>query len=139
MISYRNWVDFCQFSGRRADAVDYFNSIDHPIPSEYFNPADHLLDLVSVDPRKSNEPRSLERVNKITSTWRMRTTKSEYGYEAAKESTTPLKRGEGTTSMIVALPVSLERHWKNLWRQKEVRILESRSFRGMLKGSVDLV
>jgi len=41
------------YSGRRSEAVPYFTSIGHPMPSEFFNPADHLLDLVSVDPRET--------------------------------------------------------------------------------------
>jgi len=108
-----------QFSGKRADAVDYFASIGHPIPSEFFNPADHLLDLVSVDPRTSNHPTSLNRVEKLTSTWQTHAGKED-GVEDVDQHAAMVKRGEGTTSMLVALPVVLERHWKNLWRRKDV-------------------
>jgi hypothetical protein len=89
------------------------------MPSEFFNPADHLLDLVSVDPRASQYDTSLERVNGLTSQWRTRQNK-ESGEEHVASSNT-VKRGEGTTSMKIAFPVVLERTWKNLWRKKDVR------------------
>jgi hypothetical protein len=89
------------------------------MPSEFFNPADHLLDLVSVDPRASQHDTSFERVNGLTSQWRTRQNK-ESGEEHIASSGT-VKRGEGTTSMKIAFPVVLERTWKNLWRKKDVR------------------
>lgn len=91
------------------------------MPSEFFNPADHLLDLVSVDPRASQYDTSLERVNGLTSTWGARKNK-ESGEEHVVSNDT-VKRGEGTTSMKIAFPVVLERTWKNLWRKKDVRPL----------------
>jgi len=108
----------CQFTGHRSEAIPYFSSIGHPMPSEFFNPADHLLDLVSVDPRASQYDTSLERVNGLTSQWRTRQNK-ESGEEHDATSN-PVKRGEGTTSMKIAFPVVLERTWKNLWRKKDV-------------------
>ncbi|WWD16853.1 hypothetical protein CI109_101285 [Kwoniella shandongensis] len=111
------------FTGRRAEAVEYFTSIGHPMPSEFFNPADHLLDLVSVDPRVTNYEKSLSRVNGLTSNWRSVAGETEAGDEHEKgknASNAVMKRGEGTTSMRVALPVVLERHWKSLWRRKDV-------------------
>jgi hypothetical protein len=91
------------------------------MPSEFFNPADHLLDLVSVDPRASQYDTSLERVNGLTFQWRTRQNK-ESGEEHVASNNT-VKRGEGTTSMKIAFPVVLERTWKNLWRKKDVRQL----------------
>jgi hypothetical protein len=91
------------------------------MPSEFFNPADHLLDLVSVDPRVLLYDQSLERVNGLTSQWRTRQHSKESGEEERLPSEGEVvKRGEGTTSMKVALPVVLERTWKNLWRKKDV-------------------
>jgi len=107
-----------QFTGHRSEAIPYFSSIGHPMPSEFFNPADHLLDLVSVDPRASQYDSSFERVNGLTSQWRTRRSK-ESGEEHMTSSDT-VKRGEGTTSMKIAFPVVLERTWKNLWRKKDV-------------------
>jgi hypothetical protein len=51
-----------QFTGKRQEVIPYFTAIGHPMPSDFFNPADHLLDLVSVDPRKANRAASLQRV-----------------------------------------------------------------------------
>ncbi|WRT65356.1 uncharacterized protein IL334_002299 [Kwoniella shivajii] len=108
------------FNGRQSEAVEYFTSIGHPMPSEFFNPADHLLDLVSVDPRPQGYESSLTRVKGLTSRWSTKTNK-EHGEEKEKETGyNVLTRGGGTTSMKVALPVVLERHWKNLWRRKDV-------------------
>lgn len=92
------------------------------MPSEFFNPADHLLDLVSIDPRVSYHDQSLTRVNGLTSQWRIKSAGHESGNE--QEGNGPdsaiIKCGEGTTPMRIALPVVLERHWKNLWRRKDV-------------------
>ncbi|WVW79872.1 hypothetical protein I302_101842 [Kwoniella bestiolae CBS 10118] len=108
------------FNGKRSEAVEYFTSIGHPMPSEFFNPADHLLDLVSVDPRPQGYESSLSRVRGLTSQWSSRSTE-ENGEESEKRNTSKvLSKGGGTTSMRVALPVVLERHWKNLWRRKDV-------------------
>ncbi|WVR04136.1 hypothetical protein IAU60_001135 [Kwoniella sp. DSM 27419] len=109
------------FTGKRSEAVDYFDSIGHPMPSEFFNPADHLLDLVSVDPRVKQHEISEQRVRGLTTNWgnkedTARGTESEKG----KSPSAVIGRGGGTTSMRVALPVVLERHWKNLWRRKDV-------------------
>ena len=102
--------------------MDYFSSINLGMRSEYFNPADHLLDLVSVDPRSSNQKSSLERVQRITSAWHSVAARGETGAELNRSAGGKMSRGEGTTSMRVALPVVIERHWKNLWRRKDVGV-----------------
>lgn len=110
------------YTGKRSDAVQYFASINHAMPSEFFNPADHLLDLVSIDPRVSYHHQSLTRVNGLTSQWRIQSVGQENGDEQDKNGADSaiIKHGEGTTPMKIALPVVLERHWKNLWRRKDV-------------------
>ncbi|OXG10187.1 ABC transporter family protein [Cryptococcus neoformans Ze90-1] len=110
------------YTGKRSDAVQYFASINYAMPSEFFNPADHLLDLVSIDPRVSYHDQSLTRVNGLTSQWRIRSAGQENGDEQGKDGagSASIKHGEGTTPMRIALPVVLERHWKNLWRRKDV-------------------
>ena len=95
------------------------------MPSEFFNPADHLLDLVSVDPRVSHHALSADRVKGLNSQWKSRLKNKESGEETVTAGETGgvvIKRGEGTTSMKVALPVVLERTWKNLWRKKDVSL-----------------
>ena len=99
------------------------------MPSEFFNPADHLLDLVSVDPRVSHHAHSSERVKGLTSQWKSKMHNKESGEEMHSGGQhggaggAVIRRGEGTTSMKVALPVVLERTWKNLWRKKDVSSL----------------
>lgn len=113
------------YSGKRADAVPYFTSIGYPMPSEFFNPADHMLDIVSVDPRPEKHEESKARVRAMTNGWEGYVSK-----ETGDEDTNPpnesgtvsLKSGSRTTPMRIALPVVLTRHWKSLWRQKQVFI-----------------
>ena len=94
------------------------------MPSEFFNPADHLLDLVSVDPRVSHHVHSADRVKGLTGQWKSRLHTKESGEEVSGdgrvEGGAVIRRGRSTTSMKVALPVVLERTWKNLWRKKDV-------------------
>lgn len=123
------------------------------MPSAYFNPADHLLDLVSVDPRPGPpHDASEKRVQRITGTWHAVEGK-EVGDEPVgngngngngssspdKAGTTPqtISHGEGTTPMRIALPVVLSRHWISLWRQKEV--LFNRWFQTTLMGAMFLL
>jgi hypothetical protein len=108
------------FSGKRQEAVPYFTHIGYPMPSEYFNPADHLLDLVSVDPRRTWHDASKARVDRILSAWQSAVAEVEIEEESNAVPPIALKKGEGTTSMFVALPVVLGRHWTNLWRRKDV-------------------
>lgn len=121
------------------------------MPSEFFNPADHLLDLVSVDPRSATHATSEARVRSLTDAWRA-ASRSETGEEelphldekkrgwrrsaslfastfslsrpapktSENELGTKLTSGSRTTPMRIALPVVLQRHWLNLWRQPEV-------------------
>lgn len=134
------------YSGRRSRAIKYFTAVGYPMPSEFFNPADHLLDLVSVDPRKATHEVSEARVRALTEAWRA-VSASEVGDEdlphldekkrgwrasaslfastfslaaPARPSENKLSSGSRTTPMRVALPVVLQRHWLNLWRQPEV-------------------
>ncbi|WVQ77432.1 hypothetical protein IAR50_007118 [Cryptococcus sp. DSM 104548] len=109
------------FTGTRNEALEYFTSINHPMPSEFFNPADHLLDLVSIDPRPSYHQSSVGRVQHLTSQWRSREPNQESGHEQeSNQHGSTIKRGTETTAMRTALPVVLERHWKNLWRRKDI-------------------
>ncbi|TXT10968.1 hypothetical protein VHUM_01719 [Vanrija humicola] len=135
------------FNGPQSDAVDYFNNLGYPMPSAYFNPADHLLDLVSVDPRPGPpHDASAARVQRLTGTWHA-VERKEFGDEPVGNgggsvtisTAQPQKitRGEGTTPMRIALPVVLSRHWISLWRQKEV--LFNRWFQTTLMGAMFLL
>ena len=91
------------------------------MPSQFFNPADHLLDLVSVDPRASAYPPSSARVSNLTDRWKSVSHKPDVDESAAQTNeAAPITRGHGSTRIWVAMPVVLERHWKNLWRRKDV-------------------
>jgi hypothetical protein len=95
------------------------------MPSEFFNPADHLLDLVSVDPRLSARDASQARVTNLISHWRSFSQKTESGEEEPESSgRAVISNGEGSTRMTIALPVVLERSWRNLWRRKDVSMIE---------------
>ena len=84
--------------------------------------ADHILDLVSVDPRVQHTDTSRDRVEALTLGWRGHADKMGDGREEVQGGQIILTRGEGTTPIWVALPVVMERHWKNLWRRKDVRL-----------------
>lgn len=73
-----------------------------------------------MDSRASNQPKSLKRVVELTCAWRARAGTIEEGDETKSGEPSVIRRGEGTTSMRVALPVVLERQWRNLWRRKDV-------------------
>lgn len=98
------------------------------MPSEFFNPADHLLDLVSVDHRPETQQKSVSRVRAIIDSWHAIENK-ETGDETVPAAvtnehttTTPktISSGSKTTPMRIALPVVLQRHWLNIWRQPQV-------------------
>lgn len=113
------------YSGPRAEAVDYFTDIGYPMPTEFFNPADHLLDLVSTDPRPATHDVSAVRVRSIANAWRSVSSK-ETGEEFPhsppshdEPGSSPMSSGSRTTPMRIALPVVLQRHWLNIWRQPQ--------------------
>lgn len=145
------------YSGRRVDAIPYFTSIGYPMPTEFFNPADHLLDIVSVDPRPATHDASAERVHKMSELWDA-STRKETGDEwpspsrprsqsesesfqregaRARAAGTPaaqIHSGSHTTPMRIALPVVLERHWKNVSRQ--VMVMANRFTQGPFVGAM---
>lgn len=109
------------YSGKRADAIPYFTSIGYPMPTEFFNPADHLLDIVSVDPRPALNSASAKRVGDMVATWSTYEAKETGDEDVSTLNTTDeIHSGAKTTPMRIALPVVLVRHWTNIWRQKGV-------------------
>lgn len=83
------------------------------------NPADWLLDLISVDNRGGQEAVTRARVQAIVESWAARKTNDEPTTKADDPA-----QGDGTlesdepASLLVALPVIVERMVKNMWRQK---------------------
>lgn len=87
-----------------------------PLP-EMVNPADWLLDLVSVDTRGKQEEVTRNRVSLILDSWALH----EDGVKGAEDETSAdeVLDTDGEAPMVTALPVILERMVKNLWRQPE--------------------
>lgn len=85
------------------------------------NPADWLLDLISVDTRGGQEEVTKARVEEVLHAWTQNEDKSiETRVTKGKN---PLQMdgelgSDEPASMLVALPVVVERMVKNMWRQK---------------------
>lgn len=94
-------------------------TLGYPIPN-MTNPADWLLDLISVDNRESREAVTRERVQTILDSWAAREKTPD---RTAKEAEVPVQSDDTLESdkpaaLHVALPVVMERMVKNMWRQK---------------------
>ncbi|KAG8839536.1 hypothetical protein FRC18_010315 [Serendipita sp. 400] len=115
------------YAGSRKRVESTFQSQGYTIP-EYFNPADFLLDVISIDHRPEYEKESRARVDQIVKYW------SDIEEEASRrepkpdkqetpvEPTPSLHRRQESrlTPMWVAAPTLLERTLKNMWRQQPV-------------------
>ncbi|KAJ7785733.1 P-loop containing nucleoside triphosphate hydrolase protein [Mycena metata] len=109
------------FSGKREQAVRIMESQGYPLPSLWFNPADHLLDLVTVDQRPGKTAESRARVDGLIAFWntyREKVNKVE-GHQKSEEPSPPIARESRFTPMYIAFPVVWDRMFRNLWRQKE--------------------
>ncbi|CAK5265002.1 unnamed protein product, partial [Mycena citricolor] len=112
------------FSGKRKDAVAVMQSQGYPLPSVWFNPADHLLDLVTVDQRPGKATESKARVAALIEWWDQ-TAQQEKGQNEkqvtaeSEEGVVPAASESRFTPVYIAFPVVAERMFKNLWRQKE--------------------
>ncbi|KAJ7171842.1 P-loop containing nucleoside triphosphate hydrolase protein [Mycena crocata] len=109
------------FSGKREEAVRIMESQGFPLPSVWFNPADHLLDLVSVDQRPGKTAESRERVNGLIGFWNTHREKVDRveGHHKSEVVSPPIVHESRLTPMYIAFPVVWERMFRNLWRQKE--------------------
>lgn len=85
------------------------------------NPADWLLDLISIDNREGQAAVTGARVQAIIDSWAAHERKVDE--DPAPKMDAELQ-GQGAlesdaqTSLLVALPVIMERMVKNMWRQK---------------------
>ncbi|KAJ6626947.1 P-loop containing nucleoside triphosphate hydrolase protein [Mycena sp. CBHHK59/15] len=109
------------FSGKREQAVHIMESQGYPLPSIWFNPADHLLDLVSVDQRPGKTADSRERVDGLIAFWNTHREKVDVveGRHKSETTSAPVAHESRLTPMYIAFPVVWERMFRNLWRQKE--------------------
>ncbi|KAJ7151563.1 P-loop containing nucleoside triphosphate hydrolase protein [Mycena filopes] len=109
------------FSGKREQAVRIMESQGYPLPSLWFNPADHLLDLVTVDQRPGKTAESRARVDGLIAFWNTHREKVDKveGHQKSEEPSPPIPRESRFTPMYIAFPVVWDRMFRNLWRQKE--------------------
>ncbi|GAA6063063.1 hypothetical protein JCM10212_003008 [Sporobolomyces blumeae] len=105
------------YSGPSSGILRDFEDAGEACPAN-FNPADFILDVVSVDHRSVEaEKRSSRRVTRILEHW---STKNER--PPAAESTRPNDRSAKlkNTAFVRAFPVVLDRSFKNLRRQQDI-------------------
>ncbi|KAJ6569618.1 P-loop containing nucleoside triphosphate hydrolase protein [Mycena capillaripes] len=109
------------FSGKREQAVRIMESQGFPLPSLWFNPADHLLDLVTVDQRPGKIGESKARVDGLISFWNTHREKVDRveGHLKSEETVPPIVHESRFTPFYIAFPVVWERMFRNLWRQKD--------------------
>lgn len=84
------------------------------------NPADWILDLVSVDSRGDREQVTRKRVSRMIDNWAEREARKVEDKAANRDSVQGpegVVNYDGKASVTVALPVVLERMARNLWRQ----------------------
>lgn len=120
----------------------YFAGLKHPVPDD-FNPADHLLDVISVDYRtKEQESDSKARVDTIVQSWQTRGSsalelaalqgknqdeekhtlslhdQSDAAHMRALTDQYAAEHGGGGASCCTAFPLLLTRTWRELTRNK---------------------
>jgi len=126
------------FSGPREQMIPHFASLGHVCPPLY-NPSDYVMDIVSVDVRGRRQlSTTTARIDTLIQAWRQRVKKAveAFGETPApadglelvseKEEKHPtrhgIEAGEGgeTTPFYIAVPILLERSWRNMWRQPDL-------------------
>ncbi|GAA5883094.1 hypothetical protein JCM16303_006086 [Sporobolomyces ruberrimus] len=107
------------YSGPRNGIIESFEEVGETCPPN-FNPADFILDVVSVDHRSVEaEQRSAKRVEKVLQHW------SATDHRPSQVETNSFSNGSAklkNTSFVRAFPVVLGRSFKNLRRQQDVFI-----------------
>lgn len=108
------------YSGPRNQVEASLKDAGHPIPTHY-NPADWLLDLVSVDPRGQKREQSGERVKRMIEFWadvekKTGGCESPTGQGSSTEHTEEVGRKETSrmTPAYIAIPIVVERMLRNL-------------------------
>ncbi|CAG7851806.1 ABC transporter G family member 6 Short=ABC transporter ABCG.6; Short=AtABCG6; AltName: Full=White-brown complex homolog protein 6; Short=AtWBC6 [Serendipita indica DSM 11827] len=113
------------YAGPRKQVEGTFTAQGYTIPA-YFNPADFLLDIISVDNRPEFESVSRDRVNRLVEYWvseeeKMKLAGRIEGDDSA-DTSRPMRLAKESrlTPMWIAGPVLLERAFRNMWRQQPV-------------------
>ncbi|KAG8951402.1 hypothetical protein FRC04_006173 [Tulasnella sp. 424] len=110
------------FSCPKSEIGPLCASLGYPLPP-MVNPADWILDLVSVDVRGDREQVTRKRVSLMIDNWAEREARKVEDKAANRDSVQGpegVVNYDGKASVIVALPVVLERMARNLWRQPPV-------------------
>lgn len=104
------------YSGPRENVEPNFNAQGFMIP-EFFNPADFLLDIISIDHRPDFEKATRDRVAGIVAYWAEQEKKvlSEKGAPPETiETNQSVHKDSRLTPMWIALPTILERSFRNM-------------------------
>ncbi|KDQ16857.1 hypothetical protein BOTBODRAFT_30755 [Botryobasidium botryosum FD-172 SS1] len=113
------------YSGPRDQVESILQSIGYPVPPHY-NPADWLLDLVSVDPRGQKKEQSEERVRRMIDYWSAVEKETGTALDSSSvksESVGSIEQDAAHSRMTpayIAIPIVVERMVRNLWRQQQV-------------------
>jgi hypothetical protein len=102
------------YSGPRADVLKAFAAAGEPCPQGW-NPADYLLDSISVDYRsQESQQESQDRVEKLVHLWQLDSDASELESRPQDERTVIAKSAGDykSQSMRVALPIVIARSFK---------------------------
>ncbi|GAA5870410.1 hypothetical protein JCM8547_004025 [Rhodosporidiobolus lusitaniae] len=116
------------YSGSTSDILKAFEAVGETCPRD-FNPADFILDVVSVDHRSLEaEERTSERVSRIIEAWKAKPrTTSSSSFPTLTSDEAALSTSNSSTAFQVtpfykAFPVVLRRSFTNLYRQSDIFI-----------------
>jgi hypothetical protein len=100
------------YSGPRKQVEGVFNAQGFSIP-EFFNPADFLLDVISIDHRPEHEKETRERVDRLVAYW-AQSEKQKVGESTPSEPAPLIRKESRLTPMWIAAPILLERAFRNM-------------------------
>ncbi|GAA6018066.1 hypothetical protein JCM10207_006069 [Rhodosporidiobolus poonsookiae] len=112
---------FTAYSGPTDGILKTFEASGQKCPED-FNPADFILDVVSVDHRSTEaEKRTSKRVSRIVDSWAAAPTPQAVGAGKKDEPAQPARAQKlRTTPFVKAFPTVLSRSFKNLRRQSDI-------------------
>ncbi|KDE04252.1 hypothetical protein MVLG_05280 [Microbotryum lychnidis-dioicae p1A1 Lamole] len=108
------------YSGPRTDILKALESCGAVCPTD-FNPAEFVLDVISVSYRDSlEEKRSAAQVERIIQAWRTSNREFAQSFSPSPQASPLGTHKQRTAPFIRALPVVLSRSFKNLRRQSDI-------------------
>ena len=103
---------------------NYFAKLGHPVP-ENFNPADHLLDVISIDYRNDEAKQATtKRVDAIVTGWRGGVALADDA--GGEPDLCGLELAGGGAGCCTAFPLLLARTWRELTRNKAELAIQAR-------------